>query len=70
MTTLSKIKKNEPIKNESPPNIKEKNDPQTINNILKTLKSVRKYQNEYLELGVERVNNYVDSVEGNWLENW
>jgi hypothetical protein len=70
MTALSKIQKNDSIKNESLENIKEENDQQNINNFLETLNSVRKYQNEYLELGIERVNKYVDSVEGDWLENW
>lgn len=57
-------------KSKSLQNIREQNDQQSINDILETLNSVRKYQNEYLELGMDRVNKYVESIEGDWLENW
>lgn len=70
MTTFLKINKISSDQNESPQNAQQENDQKSLNNILETLNSVRKYQAEYLELGVDRVNEYVESVEGEWLENW
>jgi hypothetical protein len=37
---------------------------------LKTLKANRRYQQEHLTLGWERVERYVEDVEGDWLDDW
>lgn len=34
------------------------------------LNSMRQYQKDWEELGVDRVHKYFTDVEGDWLENW
>lgn len=70
MTTfLNKSYKTE-NKSSSSSTITKKESKATIDSFIETLNSVIKYQNDYLELGVKRVDEYVESVEDNWLENW
>jgi hypothetical protein len=37
---------------------------------LEKLRASRKYQNDKLIHGLNRVDLYVEDVEGDWLENW
>ena len=37
---------------------------------LETLKANRRYQQDKLTLGLNRVERYVEDVEGNWLDDW
>ena len=41
-----------------------------VNVALETLKANRRYQQEHLTLGWERVERYVEDVEGDWLDDW
>jgi hypothetical protein len=43
---------------------------QKVESALDTLKANRKYRQDKRTHGVERVNLYIEDVEGDWLENW
>ena len=37
---------------------------------LETLKANRRYQQDYLTLGLDRVERYIEDIEGDWLDDW
>lgn len=39
-----------------------------FDSIMESLKAARQYQNDKIELGSSRIENYVEDVEGEWLE--
>jgi hypothetical protein len=41
-----------------------------VDSALETLKANRRYQQDKLTLGLDRVELYVEDVEGDWLDNW
>jgi hypothetical protein len=41
-----------------------------VDSALETLKASRKFQRDKLTHGLNRVDLYVDDVEGDWLEKW
>ena len=41
-----------------------------INAALEALKADRKYRQDKIEHGLQRVDLYVEDVEGDWLEQW
>ncbi len=41
-----------------------------VDSALETLKANRRSQQDYLTLGSDRVEWYVEDVEGDWLDNW
>jgi hypothetical protein len=41
-----------------------------VDSALETLKANRRYQQNKLAHDLERVDLYVDDVEGDWLDNW
>ena len=41
-----------------------------LDSALSKLKAARKYRSDKRTYGVERVEQYVSDVEGDWLENW
>jgi hypothetical protein len=41
-----------------------------VDSALETLRANRRYQQDKLTLGLDRVDRYVEDVEGDWLDNW
>ncbi len=41
-----------------------------VDSALETLKANRRYQQDKLTLGLNRVERYVEDVEGDWLDDW
>jgi hypothetical protein len=41
-----------------------------VDSALETLKANRRYQQDKLTLGLNRVEQYVDDIEGDWLDDW
>jgi hypothetical protein len=41
-----------------------------VDSALETLKANRRYQQDKLTLGLDRVERYVEDAEGNWLDDW
>jgi hypothetical protein len=41
-----------------------------VDRVLETLKANRRYQQDQLTLGLDRVDRYVEDVEGDWLDDW
>jgi hypothetical protein len=41
-----------------------------VDSALETLKANRRYQQDKLTLGLDRVERYVEDVEGDWLDDW
>jgi hypothetical protein len=41
-----------------------------VDRALETLKANRRYQQDKLTLGLDRVERYVEDIEGEWLDNW
>jgi hypothetical protein len=41
-----------------------------VDRALETLKANRRYQQDQLTLGLDRVDRYVEDVEGDWLDDW
>jgi hypothetical protein len=41
-----------------------------VDRALETLKANRRYQQDKLTLGLDRVERYVEDVEGDWLDDW
>jgi hypothetical protein len=41
-----------------------------VDRALETLKANRRYQQDKLTLGLDRVERYIEDVEGNWLDDW
>jgi hypothetical protein len=41
-----------------------------VDSALETLKANRRYQQDKLTLGLDRVEQYVEEVEGDWLDDW
>lgn len=41
-----------------------------VNVALETLKANRRSQQDYLTLGWERIEQYVEDIEGDWLDDW
>jgi hypothetical protein len=41
-----------------------------VDRALETLKANRRYQQDKLTLGLDRVDLYVEDVEGDWLDDW
>jgi hypothetical protein len=41
-----------------------------VDRALETLKANRRYQQDKLTLGLDRVDPYVEDIEGDWLNNW
>ena len=37
---------------------------------LETLKANRRYQQDYFTLGWDRIEQYVEDIEGDWLDDW
>jgi hypothetical protein len=41
-----------------------------VDSALETLRANRRYQQDKLTLGLDRVDRYVEDVEGDWLDDW
>lgn len=41
-----------------------------VNLLLETLKANRRYQQDKFTFGLDRVDRYVEDVEGDWLDDW
>jgi hypothetical protein len=41
-----------------------------VDSALETLKANRRYQQDKLTLGLNRVERYVEDIEGEWLDDW
>lgn len=41
-----------------------------VDSALETLKANRRYQQDKLTLGLNRVEQYVEDIEGDWLDDW
>jgi hypothetical protein len=41
-----------------------------VSNALETLKANRRFSQDKVNYGLDRVGRYVEDVEGDWLENW
>ncbi len=41
-----------------------------VDSALETLKANRRYQQDKLTLGLDRVEQYVEDIEGDWLDDW
>ncbi len=41
-----------------------------VSNALETLKANRQFSQDKVTYGLDRVDRYVENVEGDWLENW
>jgi hypothetical protein len=41
-----------------------------VDRALETLKANRRYQQDKLTLCLDRVERYVEDIEGDWLDNW
>jgi hypothetical protein len=41
-----------------------------VDSALETLKANRRYQQDKLTLGLDRVDRYVEDIDGDWLDNW
>jgi hypothetical protein len=41
-----------------------------VSNALETLKANRRFSQDKVNYGLDRVDRYVEDVEGDWLENW
>ena len=41
-----------------------------VDRALETLKANRRYQQDKLTLGLDRVDRYVEGIEGDWLDDW
>jgi hypothetical protein len=41
-----------------------------VDSALETLRANRRYQQDKLTLGLDRVERYVEDVEGDWLDDW
>jgi hypothetical protein len=41
-----------------------------VDSALETLKANRRYQQDKLTLGLNRVDQYVEDIEGDWLDDW
>jgi hypothetical protein len=41
-----------------------------VSNALETLKANRRFSQDKVTYGLDRVDRYVEDVEGDWLENW
>ena len=41
-----------------------------VDRALETLRANRRYQQDQLTLGLDRVEQYVEEVEGDWLDDW
>ena len=41
-----------------------------VDSALETLKANRRYQQDKLTLGLDRVERYVEDIEGDWLDDW
>jgi hypothetical protein len=41
-----------------------------VDSALETLRANRRYQQDKLTLGLDRVEQYVEDVEGEWLDDW
>jgi hypothetical protein len=41
-----------------------------VDSALETLRANRRYQQDKLTLGLDRVERYVEDIEGDWLDDW
>jgi hypothetical protein len=41
-----------------------------VDRVLETLRANRRYQQDKLTLGLDRVERYVEDIEGDWLDDW
>ena len=41
-----------------------------VDSALETLKANRRSQQDHLTLGWDRIEQYVEDIEGDWLDNW
>jgi hypothetical protein len=41
-----------------------------VDSALETLRANRRYQQDKLTIGLDRVERYVEDVEGDWLDDW
>jgi hypothetical protein len=41
-----------------------------VDRALETLRANRRYQQDKLTLGLDRVEQYVEDIEGDWLDDW
>jgi hypothetical protein len=41
-----------------------------VDRALETLRANRRYQQDKLTLGLDRVERYVEDIEGDWLDDW
>jgi hypothetical protein len=41
-----------------------------VDRALETLKANRSYQQDKLTVGLDRVERYVEDIEGDWLDDW
>jgi hypothetical protein len=41
-----------------------------VDRALETFRANRRYQQDKLTIGLDRVERYVEDVEGDWLDNW
>jgi hypothetical protein len=41
-----------------------------VDRALETLKANRRYQQDKLTLGLDRVERYIEDIEGDWLDDW
>jgi hypothetical protein len=41
-----------------------------VDSALETLRANRRYQQDKLTLGLDRVDRYVEDIDGDWLDNW
>jgi hypothetical protein len=41
-----------------------------VDRALETLRANRRYQQDKLTLGLDRVDRYVEDIEGDWLDDW
>jgi hypothetical protein len=41
-----------------------------VDSALETLRANRRYQQDKLTVGLDRVERYVEDVEGDWLDDW
>jgi hypothetical protein len=41
-----------------------------VDRALETLKANRRYQQDKLTLGLDRVDRYVEDIEADWLDDW
>ncbi len=41
-----------------------------VDRALETLRSNRRYQQDKLTLGLDRVERYIEDIQGDWLDDW